>query len=122
MANLDTTNMRWQDVVNFLLGVWLFISPWVLGFSKAGVVATNAWVFGIIIAGLALAAMLAYQTWEEWLAAAVGTWVFVSPWVLKAASNPRILWSSLIVGALLVILALWSSALEHGSGAVTTKG
>jgi len=47
--------------------------------------------------------------------------VFISPWVLGAASDARILWSSLIVGALLVILAVWSSSLEHGSGAVTSR-
>jgi hypothetical protein len=121
MANLETTRIRWQDVVNLLLGAWLFVSPWVLGFNTAGIVATSAWVFGIIIAGLALSAILAYQQWEEWLEAAIGIWILVSPWVLKAAGNPRILWSSLIVGALLVILALWSSSLEHGPGAVTTR-
>jgi hypothetical protein len=69
-------------------------------------VATNAWIFGIIIALLALSAIFAYQRWEEWLTAAIGVWVFISPWVLGAASNARILWSSLVVGALLVILAL----------------
>jgi SPW repeat len=122
MTNLETvSNARWQDVVNFVLGTWLFISPWVLGFRDAGVIATSAWLFGIIIAGLALAAIFAYESWEEWVAAAIGVWVFISPWVLGAASDARILWSSLIVGALLVILALWSSSLEHGSGAVTSR-
>jgi hypothetical protein len=122
MTNLETvSNARWQDVVNFVLGTWLFISPWVLGFSDAGVIATSAWLFGIIIAGLALAAIFAYESWEERVAAAIGVWVFISPWVLGAASDARILWSSLIVGALLVILALWSSSLEHGSGAVTSR-
>ena len=65
--------------------------------------------------------IFAYESWEEWVAAAIGVWVFISPWVLGAASDARILWSSLIVGALLVILALWSSSLEHGSGAVTSR-
>jgi len=41
--------------------------------------------------------------------------------VLGAVSNARILWSSLVVGALLVILALWSSSLEHGSVAIVTR-
>src|SRR4029450_12571154 len=60
MANVDiATKARWQDVANFVLGAWLFISPWVLGFSDA--VATNAWIFGIIIALLALSAIFAYQ-------------------------------------------------------------
>jgi hypothetical protein len=122
MANLDIArNARWQNVANFVLGAWLFISPWVLGFSDAGKVATNAWIFGIIIALLALSAIFAYQRWEEWLTAAIGVWVFISPWVLSAVSNARILWSSLVVGALLVILALWSSSLEHGSGAIVTR-
>ena len=121
MANLDIArNARWQNVA-FVLGAWLYISPWVLGFSDAGKVATNAWIFGIIIALLALSAIFAYQRWEEWLTAAIGVWVFISPWVLGAVSNARILWSSLVVGALLVILALWSSSLEHGSGAVVTR-
>jgi len=62
MTNLETvSNARWQDVVNFVLGTWLFISPWVLGFSDAGVIATSAWLFGII-AGLALTAILAYES------------------------------------------------------------
>jgi hypothetical protein len=122
MANLDIArNARWQNVANFVLGAWLFISPWVLGFSDAGKVATNAWIFGIIIALLALSAIFAYQRWEEWLTAAIGVWVFISLWVLGAVSNARILWSSLVVGALLVILALWSSSLEHGSGAIVTR-
>ena len=122
MPNLDIArNARWQNVANFVLGAWLFISPWVLGFSDAGKVATNAWIFGIIIALLALSAIFAYQRWEEWLTAAIGVWVFISPWVLGAVSNARILWSSLVVGALLVILALWSSSLEHGSGAIVTR-
>ena len=122
MANLDIArNARWQNVANFVLGAWLFISPWVLGFSDAGKVATNAWIFGIIIALLALSAIFAYQRWEEWLTAAIGVWVFISPWVLGAVSNARILWSSLVVGALLVILALWSSSLEHRSGAIVTR-
>ncbi len=122
MANLDIArNARWQNVANFVLGAWLFISPWVLGSSDAGKVATNAWIFGIIIALLALSAIFAYQRWEEWLTAAIGVWVFISLWVLGAVSNARILWSSLVVGALLVILALWSSSLEHGSGAIVTR-
>ncbi len=123
MASIGTgTATRWQDAVNFLLGLWLFISPWVLGFSDEGVIAANAWVFGVIVAGLALSAILAYHRWEEWLEAAIGVWVFISPWVLGAATNPRILWSSIVVGVLLVILALWSSQIEHGSGPLTSKG
>ena len=120
MTNIDLFNARWQDVGNFILGAWLFLSPWILGFSGTGAAATNAWLFGIVVTIIALLAIFAYQKWEEWLNAAIGAWVFISPWVLGAASNATILWNSIIVGALLVVLALWSVSLEHDR--VTMRG
>jgi hypothetical protein len=114
--------VRWQDIANLVLGGWLFISPWILGFTGTELIARNAWIFGVIVAVLALLAIFVYQKWEEWVNAAIGVWIFVSPWVLGAATNPTILWNSLIVGALLVILALWSVSLEHGSGEVASRG
>jgi hypothetical protein len=113
--------IRWQDVANLVLGIWLFASPWILKFAGAGAVATSAWVFGILIAVLALMAIFAYQQWEEWLNATIGVWVFISPWVLGASTNAKVLWNALIVGAVLVILALWSVSLEHGSGEVASS-
>ena len=43
MTNLENcvANARWQRVVNFVLGAWLLISPWFLGFSDAGVIGTS---------------------------------------------------------------------------------
>lgn len=122
MANLDIAKTaRWQDVANLVLGVWLFLSPWILGFTDIGNASINAWIFGVVVAVLALLAIFAYQQWEEWLAAAIGVWLFVSPWVLGVAANANILWNSLIVGALLVILALWSAQLEH-PGRIPLRG
>jgi hypothetical protein len=118
---LQATDLSWQDVGNLVLGAWLFISPWILGFSALSTPAINAWVFGAIVALLALAALYAYQKWEEWLSAAIGVWVFVSPWVLGFSYDVNILWNSLIVGALLVILALWSVNIEHGHGQITAR-
>lgn len=120
-TNLDIKEARWQDVGALLVGVWLFISPWILGFADLGIVAANAWIFGIVVAILAALAIFAYQQWEEWLNAAIGVWVFISPWVLGAATNVSILWSSLIVGALLLVLALWSVTLEHGHGHMVSR-
>jgi hypothetical protein len=117
MANSSTVSgVRWQDIGNFILGAWLFISPWVLGFNGSDMVARNAWLFGVIVALLAALAIFVYQQWEEWVSAAIGVWIFISPWVLSASTNANVLWNSLIVGALMVILALWSVSLEHGSG------
>jgi hypothetical protein len=111
---------RWQDVISFLLGVWLFVSPWILGYANTGMPATLAWLLGIIVVVLAALAILASQRWEEWLNAAIGLWIFVSPWVVHARVNREALWNSLIVGALLVILSLWSLSIDPGPGEVSS--
>jgi hypothetical protein len=121
MAEHTSHTPRWQDVINFLLGTWLFVSPWVLGYASAGTTAINAWIFGVIVAVLALLAIYAYQAWEEWINAVIGVWIFVSPWVLHVSADPKILWNDLIVGALLVVLALWSVSVEHSSGEIASR-
>jgi SPW repeat len=122
MAETDRPiTAKWQDVCNLVLGAWLFVSPWILKFTGVGLAPVSAWIFGVIIAVLALLALFAYQQWEEWVNAAIGVWVFVSPWVLGLSHHANILWNSLIVGALLVILALWSVSLKHGSGQVMSR-
>ncbi len=46
--------MAWEEWSNVALGIWLLISPWVLGFSALHVAMWNAVVIGIVVAGLAL--------------------------------------------------------------------
>ena len=52
----------WEDWTNLLLGIWLFVSPWVFQLPNDSVVAWNAWIFGGIIAVIAAAAL--YQSTE----------------------------------------------------------
>lgn len=43
----------WEEVVDFLLGVWTMVSPWVLGFSDQRPIAVNAMVVGLLVTVLA---------------------------------------------------------------------
>ena len=63
------------DVINLVLGAWLFLSPWILGFVSETAAGWNAWLSGIVIAGLAIAAHAAFAEWEEWINLAIGIWV-----------------------------------------------
>ncbi|MEN2982872.1 MAG: SPW repeat protein [Thermus sp.] len=45
---------RWQDWVNLVLGVWLILSPWLLGFSGLTNATWNAILVGILVGALAL--------------------------------------------------------------------
>lgn len=44
---------RWQDQVILLLGLWLFVSPFVLGYDSSSAIALSVVIFGAPIAVLA---------------------------------------------------------------------
>jgi len=92
------------DVINLILGIFLFFSPWILSFAP-GAESWNAWVCGAVIAGLAIAALSAFVEWEEWLISIVGIWIIVSPWILQFSGNSNAMRTHVIVGALVVVFA-----------------
>jgi hypothetical protein len=47
----------WEEWTSVALGVWLAISPWLLGFSITVAATTNALIIGIAVAALALWAL-----------------------------------------------------------------
>ena len=49
--------MAWQEWANIALGVWLVISPWIVGFSGLMAAMWNAVILGAVIAVLALWAL-----------------------------------------------------------------
>ncbi|HZD80899.1 MAG TPA: SPW repeat protein [Actinomycetota bacterium] len=43
--------------INVLLGIWLFVSPWVLTFTGLTAAAWNAWATGVLVTAASLGAM-----------------------------------------------------------------
>ena len=96
---------NWQDWVNLILAVWLFISPWVLNFAEQQRPSWDAWIVGVVVAVLSIAALTQVQVWEEWINLLLGAWLFISPWVLGFTSNATISWNAWIVGILIFLVA-----------------
>jgi SPW repeat len=96
---------RWQDWVSLVLGVLLFIAPWVFG-TATGAGAWDAWVLGIIGVILALIALAAVSTatLTEWISVVLGIVLFISPWVLGFATLPALAWTAWVIGVLFVIV------------------
>lgn len=117
----------WQDWANIVLAVLLFITPWVFQFTTptdttgasettaVSAAAWNAWVSALVVTALAAAALLRFAEWEEWLNAAVGIWLVVSPWLLGYVALAEAMWSAIVLGALIAISSSWK-ALETRSG------
>ena len=69
------------DAYNLALGLFLFASPWLLGFA-GGVTGDDVWATGILVSLFSLMALVAFREWDEWANLALGAWLIVSPWLL----------------------------------------
>ena len=67
------------DGINLVLAIILFISPWIFGFP-AGPPSVNAMIAGLVIGVVAIAALVSFGQWEEWINLVLGFWVLISPW------------------------------------------
>lgn len=99
---------RWQDWAQLILGVWLFFSPWILGYTEFGNAAGNAYIIGIAITVLGLAELYRARPWEEWTNLILGVWLVISPWVLGFTDINRATQNAVVVGIIMIILPLWA--------------
>jgi hypothetical protein len=106
---------RFQDWINLVLAAFLFVSPWLFDFAGLAAAAWNAWVCGVIIAVLALAAIVRFAAWEEWINLALGAWLVIAPWVLGFSAAAAATWSHVILGLVIIAFAGWSGwSARHG--------
>jgi len=102
---MSETRKRWQDWVTVVLGVAVFVAPFVTQTtSVAG--AWSAYLGGalLLIAGVwSLASPDA--RWVEWVQAIVGVVLFITPWALGFADSGGLAWTAWIGGVLAVALS-----------------
>jgi hypothetical protein len=64
---LVDTRSPWQDMATAALGLWLMISPWVLGFAAHMTERSNSIITGFLVAVLALWAMVIDADLRKWM-------------------------------------------------------
>jgi hypothetical protein len=104
--------VQWASGLNVIAGLWLIISPWVLGFaSYDGRMAGNDVIFGIIVA--VLAAIRAYRAqgtqWLSWINVIIGIWLFISAFVFATANLAVPFWNNVILGVIVAVLGIISA-------------
>lgn len=102
--------------LNLILGIWLFVSPWVYG-AYTNPNAWNSWIVGALIAIIA-AVRLGTRAPVSWINAVLAVWVFFSPWIYGYTINTGRFINSLCVGVVVFILAI--SAASMGRTHTTT--
>ena len=104
---IQFSTRRWQDQVILLLGVWLFFSPFVLGYDSSSAIAMNVFIFGALIAILAAFDLYKTHAWAVIVNLLAGLWVAVSSWVDALADRSALMINNVIIGAAVAVLALW---------------
>ena len=97
-----------QDWINFVLGLWLFLSP-LLGFGTGMEAASlNAGLLGLFIATLALFSLVRPKPWQEWVNLAFGIWLIFAPIFLDFSELGPATANHVLVGASVSLLAGWA--------------
>ncbi len=105
--------IRSLSVVAVLAGIWLVISPFILGYNSAGN-ATQQIVFGAIVIILGFVRMaLPNVVWPSWVNFIIGLWVIVAPFTMAATTAAR--WNEVITGIIVAVVAYSSSVVTTHS-------
>src|SRR5262252_4823731 len=95
---------RWQDWTSFALGLWLAVSPWIVGYEADHSATGNAAFVGVALALGAHFEIALDELWTEWINLAVGLWLLAAPFLLGFASTAS-MGNCIIVGSLICALA-----------------
>lgn len=90
-----------------ILGFILALSPWIFGYSGNSVALwTSIFVGAATIVVSILEGMRAdRQQWEYWTAGILGIVAIIAPFILGFSGYTNALWSSVVLGVLIVIFA-----------------
>jgi hypothetical protein len=108
------TTARWQEWAGFFLGLWLAVSPWVVGYVDNGAATANAAFVGL---ALALASHFEASFDEvagEWLNLGAGLWLLAAPFLLGFFAPTAAAANCLAVGACVTGLAASALQLDKG--------
>ena len=110
-----------RELLNLVLAVVLFVSPWVLGFAGETMAAWTAWVTGVVVAIVAAIGLFVESARAVDTASLIlGIWTIAAPWIVGFAAIALALWTSVIVGILLALIAAWEVMTDTPRKAVAT--
>jgi hypothetical protein len=103
--------MLWPNVVNAIVGVWFIIAPFVVQYRDLANAMWTSIIGGLLLLVLAGWAALnedaRKQKWIQYVNGLVGIWFIIFPFVFALSDKPAILWTSLIGGAVALVLSAW---------------
>ena len=111
--------IRWQDWIDVLLGCWLVVSPWEMGYTLNEAATTNACGLGVVLIVFNLiSAGRLLDKGQEIFNILLGTWLILSPYSLNFVTEKEPTINAIVVGVMIVALAGWQiyDATKAGKG------
>jgi SPW repeat-containing protein len=104
------------DGLILLTGLYAAISPWVVHFGfRDRDLSINNLIIGLALAVIGMGLAFAPERMHRlgWIAAPLGVWMIISPWVVPASHSSRsaIIWNNCWVGGVAVALGLAAAAM-----------
>jgi hypothetical protein len=111
-----TAATRWQDWASFALGLWLAVSPWVIGYSQLETATANAAFIGLALALGSHFEVSFDDTSAEWFNMAAGLWLVLAPFLLGYSGEIEVTANSILVGTGVAALASSAMSLDKEVG------
>src|SRR5258706_11532052 len=106
---------RGEDWASFGLGLWLAVSPWIVGYETQNAATANAVFVGVALAIGAHFEIGLEELWAEWLSLSVGLWLLAAPFALEFIGRAAML-NCISVGCLICALAASALHLDKEMG------
>jgi hypothetical protein len=111
-----TAATKWQDWASFALGLWLAVSPWVLGYSHLEAATANAAFMGLALALGSHFEVSFDEIAAEWFNLAAGLWLVLAPFLVGFSAEVDVTANSIAVGTGVAALACSAMSLDKEVG------
>lgn len=54
--------------------------------------------------------MKPWTRWKDWVTGFAGLWLLVSPWAFQLTAETTLMWTSVVLGALMMVASVWALA------------
>ena len=106
---MDDINVRTGSGIGILAGLWLILSPFVLGFNDVTNAMWNTLILGIAVVVFSLVRMAGREySWAGWINFVMGLYLILAPFLFGYASSTNELWNSIIFGIIVAISGVWT--------------
>jgi predicted MFS family arabinose efflux permease len=102
---------HWKDWLSWVLGFWLLLSPWIMGYADDNSATRNAVIVGFMLIFTEAVTLTAFRRWEEWASFLIGAWLLASPFVLSMVM-PTGIGNAILVGGIVLLFSaydLWQN-------------